>query len=134
MTEAARFLRWRGPRVAISGRIEIDEETAMRVAHHALAVETPIWMIGDSVFDMLNWHDVLLEENVVPVASYNPRNTDEPLDIEYRAEDQIKDHFEKIRVHRRSLRKLTLTELRLRTRLTSARAVVSDDSSPEAAL
>jgi hypothetical protein len=26
-----------------------------------VAVERPIWMIGDSAFDILNWHDLLLE-------------------------------------------------------------------------
>jgi hypothetical protein len=44
----------------------------------ALAVDTPIWMLGDSVYDILDWHDHLLAAGVVPVAPYNPRNTDDP--------------------------------------------------------
>jgi len=77
---------------------QVDEETAMRVTRDALAVEKPIRMIGDSAFDILNWHDLLLEQNVVPVAPYNPRNTNDLLDIEYRVESQIKEHFENIGV------------------------------------
>jgi hypothetical protein len=36
---------------------QIDEETTMRVTRDALAIEKPIWLIGDSAFDILNWHD-----------------------------------------------------------------------------
>jgi hypothetical protein len=60
------------------------------------AVETPIWMLGDGGFDMLGWHDDLVDEAVVPVAPYNPRNTDDPLDIEYRIEDRIEEHSEDV--------------------------------------
>ena len=59
---------------------QASQETAMRVTRDALAVETPIWMLGDSAYDILDWHDHLLAAGVVPVAPYNPRNTDDPLD------------------------------------------------------
>jgi hypothetical protein len=38
---------------------KVDQETAMRVTRDALDVESPRWMIGDSEFDMLEWHDRL---------------------------------------------------------------------------
>jgi len=64
--------------------------TAMRVTCDALAVEKPIWMLGDSAYDdTLGWHDHLLAAGVVPVAPYNARNTDDPKDIEYRVEARI---------------------------------------------
>jgi len=28
----------------------------------AFAVDTPIWMLGDSAYDILNWHDHLLPQ------------------------------------------------------------------------
>jgi hypothetical protein len=40
----------------------------MRVTRDALAVDTPIWMLGDSAYDILDWHDHLLAAGVVPVA------------------------------------------------------------------
>ncbi len=49
-------------------------------------------MLGDSAYDILDWHDYLLAAGVVPIAPYNPRNTDDPKDIEYRVEDQIKEY------------------------------------------
>jgi hypothetical protein len=72
----------------------------MRVTRDALAVEHPIWMLGDSAYDTLDWHDHLLEAGVVPIAPYNPRNTDDPLDIEYRVEDRIEKHSEDIQLKR----------------------------------
>ena len=68
---------------------KVDQETAMRVTRDALAVETPRWIVGDLEFDMLDWHDHLLAQSVVPVAPYNPRNTADPLDIDYRVEQRI---------------------------------------------
>jgi len=81
----------------------VDQETAMRVTRDALAVETPRWMVGDSEFDMLNWHDHLLEQAVVPVAPYNPRNTDDPLEVDYRVEDRIKEHSDTVHLRRKTL-------------------------------
>ena len=39
---------------------QAPEETAMRVTRDALAVKQPIWMVGDSAYDTLDWHDHLL--------------------------------------------------------------------------
>ena len=57
---------------------QAPEETAMRVTRDALAVAQPIWMVGDSAYDTLDWHDHLLAAGGVPVAPYNARNTDDP--------------------------------------------------------
>ena len=68
----------------------------MRVTRDALAVDTPIWMLGDTGYDILEWHDFLLAQGVVSIAPYNPRNTDDPLDIEYRVEDRLDQHTDDI--------------------------------------
>ena len=34
----------------------------------------------------------------MPIAPYNPRNTDDPLDIEYRVEDRIEEHSEDVQL------------------------------------
>ena len=75
----------------------------MRVTRDALAVETPIWMLGDSAYDTLDWHDYLLGAGVVPIAPYNARNTDDPLDIEYRVEDRIEEHSKDVQLKRSTL-------------------------------
>ncbi|THE63390.1 IS4/IS5 family transposase, partial [Salinadaptatus halalkaliphilus] len=82
---------------------QAPEETAMRVTRDALAVAKPIWMLGDSAYDTLDWHDHLLAAGVVPVAPYNPRNTDDPKDIEYRVEDRIEEHSKDVQLKQSTL-------------------------------
>jgi hypothetical protein len=77
----------------------------MRVTRDALAVAKPMWMVGDSAYDTLDWHDCLLAAGVVPVAPYNARNTDEPKDIEYRVEDRIEEHSEDVQLKQSTLDK-----------------------------
>jgi len=55
-------------------------------------------MVGDSAYDTLAWHDLLLTIRVMPIALYNPRNIDDPLDIEYRVEDLIEKHGEDVQM------------------------------------
>ena len=62
-------------------------------------------MIGDSAYDTLDWHDYLLTAGVVPIAPYNPRNTDDPKDIEYRVEDRIEGHSEDVQLRQSTLGK-----------------------------
>ncbi len=57
-------------------------------------------MLGDSTYDILDWHDYLLAAGVMPIAPYNQRNTDDPKDIEYNVEDRIKRHGEDVQLNR----------------------------------
>jgi hypothetical protein len=63
---------------------QAPEETATRVMRDALDIRKPMWMLGDSAYDTLEWHDHLLDAGVVPVAPYNARNTDGLKYIEHR--------------------------------------------------
>ena len=94
---------------------KVNKETAMRVTRDALAVKTPRWFLGDSEFDMLEWHDWLLEQSVVPIAPYNPRNTNNPLDIDYRVEDQIKEYSDTVRLWQKQLEKTYAERSRVET-------------------
>ena len=91
-----------GPKIPIAAEFtqskQASKETAMRVTRDALAVEQPMWMLGDSAYDVLEWHDHLLAAGVVPIAPYNPRNTDDPKDIEYRVEARINEHSEDVQL------------------------------------
>ncbi|WP_079977721.1 transposase [Halococcus sediminicola] len=66
---------------------KVDQETGMRVTSDALAVKKPIWMLGDAEFDMLDWHDRLLEQGSCRLS--RTTNATDPPDIEYRVEDTI---------------------------------------------
>jgi hypothetical protein len=41
----------------------------------------------------------------VPIAPYNPRNTDDPKDIKYRVEDRIEEHGEDVQLKQSVLEK-----------------------------
>jgi len=82
---------------------QAPDETAMRVTRDALTVEPPIWMLGDSAYDTLDWHDYLPGAGVVPIAPCNARNTDNPLDIAYRVEDRIEEHSKDVQLKRSTL-------------------------------
>ena len=58
---------------------------------------------GDGAYDTLDRHDYLLTAGDVPVAPYNPRNTDDPKDIEYRVEDRIEEHSEDVQLKQATL-------------------------------
>ena len=103
----------------------------MRVTRDALAVERPLWMIGDSAFDILNWHDPLLEEQVVPVALYNHRNTDDPLDIEYRVEDRVTDRFDDIGVSQTQLDETYADRSQVENTINVCKEAVSGACPPE---
>lgn len=54
-------------------------------------------IIGDSGLDILAWHGLLLGQEVLPLARYNPRNTSDPLPIKYRVEAYLRDEYECLR-------------------------------------
>ena len=43
-------------------------------------------VLGDSAFDTLEFHDRCVDRQILPVCTYNPRNTADPLDIVFRIE------------------------------------------------
>jgi len=111
---------------------KVDQETAMRVTRDALAVETPRWMIGDSEFDMLEWHDHLLAQAVVPIAPYKSRNTNDPLDFDYRVEERIKEHSDTVHLWQKHSKRRIRTAHRLKQQSASVRISASGPRGSEA--
>jgi len=105
----------------------------MRVTCDALAVEKPIWMLGDSAYDTLGWHDHLLAAGVVPVAPYNARNTDDPKDIEYRVEARIDEHSEDVQLKQSTLDETYNRRVESNEPTTPSRTAASGTFAPEAA-
>jgi hypothetical protein len=62
-------------------------------------------MLGDSAYDILDWHDHLLAAGVVPVAPYNARNADDLKNIEYKVEDRSTEHSEDVQLKQSTLEK-----------------------------
>ncbi len=49
-------------------------------------------ILGDSAYDTLDFHDQCLDDGTLPICTYNPRNTAEPLDIGFRVEALAEEH------------------------------------------
>ncbi|MFB6284273.1 MAG: transposase [Halobacteria archaeon] len=84
-----------------------SEETALEVAGKALDIKDPVAVVGDSEFDMIKFHDTLISRGVVPVATYNPRNTSDPLKIDYRVEERVQKTADNVTLKPRDLDKFS---------------------------
>lgn len=73
------------------------------VIHDGMMVKKPRVLLGDSGLDIVELQEQLIDEHVLPIISYNPRNTDEPLDIKYRVEDLVKKRTDKVSLNRKEL-------------------------------
>lgn len=97
-----------GPKLPVAAAFteqkQVDTPTSRRLTQDALAVGEPTWMLGDGAFDMLAWHDDLIEVGVVPIAPYNQRNADDPYYIEYRIKQRITEHSEEVRLWPKQLK------------------------------
>jgi transposase len=54
----------------------------------------PDIVVGDSEFDIIEFHEALLSEHVFPVIEYNPRNSETPLPIKYRVQQYFDVNIE----------------------------------------
>jgi hypothetical protein len=81
---------------------QADKETASasRVSARHRYTDLDAWR---HAYDILDWHNPCGQQVVVPIAPYNPRNTDDPKDIEYRIEDRIEEHSEDVQMNQSSL-------------------------------
>jgi len=62
-------------------------ETATLECFERLVENTAVTtVLGDSAFDTLEFHDRCVDRQILPVCTYNPRNTADPLDIVFRIE------------------------------------------------
>lgn len=49
-------------------------------------------ILGDSAYDTLEFHADCLDAHALPICPYNPRNTAEPLYVEFRVEAMVEEH------------------------------------------
>jgi len=76
------------------------------VIHDGMVVKKPTMVLGDSGLDIVEMQEQLMDEKVLPIISYNPRNTDTPLDIKYRVEDLVRKRTDKVTFKRKELDKV----------------------------
>ncbi|MEM4258257.1 MAG: transposase [Candidatus Thermoplasmatota archaeon] len=84
-------------------RKQASKEEWSMVIREGMLVKKPTVLLGDSGLDIVEMQEQLIDEHVLPVISYNPRNTDKPLDIKYRVEDLVRRRTNKITLHQKEL-------------------------------
>jgi hypothetical protein len=84
-------------------RKQASKEEWSAVIHDGMLVKKPRVLLGDSGLDIVEMQEELIDEHVLPIISYNPRNTDEPLDIKYRVEDLVQKRTDKVSLNRKEL-------------------------------
>jgi hypothetical protein len=76
------------------------------VIHEGILVKKPTILLGDSGVDIVELQEQLINQYILPVITYNPRNADEPLDIKYRVEDLVHQRTDKVTLNRTDLDKV----------------------------
>lgn len=66
------------------------------VIQDSISVKKPRVLLGDSGLDIVELQKQLIDEYVLPIITYNPRNADDPLDIKYRVEDLVQKRTDKV--------------------------------------
>jgi hypothetical protein len=84
-------------------RKQAPKEEWTAVIHDGMLVKKPRILLGDSGLDIVELQEHLIDEHVLPIISYNPRNTDEPLDIKYRVEDLVQKRTDKVSLNKKEL-------------------------------
>ena len=86
----------------IQGKQASGKESSS-VIKDAFHIKKPAILLGDAGFDIVELQEQLLDDNVLPVITYNPRNTDEPLDIAYRVEHLVQQRTDDVKLDRKGL-------------------------------
>lgn len=73
------------------------------VIHDSMQVKKPRVFLGDSGLDIVELQEHLMDDGILPIIPYNPRNTDVPLNIKYRVEDLVHQRTNKVSMNRREL-------------------------------
>jgi hypothetical protein len=69
-------------------------------------VKKPKILLGDSWLDIIEIQEHLMNEHVLPIISYNPKNTDTLLDVKYRIEGLVRKRTDKVKLKRKELKKV----------------------------
>lgn len=69
----------------------VGDQEIEEVLDRMYKVKSPTVFVGDGEFDTKNTHNKVLDRKTLPVISYNPRNTTDPLPISFRIEEIVNE-------------------------------------------
>lgn len=81
------------------------KKDCIQVIHEAFSLKKPRVFLADAAFDYISFQKEMMQEKILPVITYNPRNTHQPYPITYRIQQLIKDHTQKVTFNPKELKK-----------------------------
>jgi len=87
-------------------RKQASKEEWAAVIHDGMLVKKPTMLLGDSGLDIVEMQEKLMDDHILPIITYNSRNTDNPLDVKYRVENLVQKRTDKVTFNRKELDKV----------------------------
>lgn len=77
-------------------RKQATKKECKQVIKEAFSVKKPRVFLADAWFDFVMFQQEMMDEKILPVVTYNPRNTSQPLPIKYRVEQLVKERTKNV--------------------------------------
>ena len=84
---------------------QAKKKDCMQVIREAFTVRKPRVFLADAAFDYIFFQKEMMDEQILPIITYNPRNTHQPLPINYRVQDLVKNQTTKVTFNLKELKK-----------------------------
>jgi transposase len=81
------------------------KKDCIRVIREAFSVKKPRVFLADAAFDYIMFQKEMMNERILPIITYNPRNTHQPLPINYRIQQLVKEQTTKVTFNYKELKK-----------------------------
>jgi hypothetical protein len=91
---AARFIK----------RKQASKKDCIQVIQKAFSVKKPRVFLADAGFDFIEFQQEMMNERILPIVTYNPRNAGKPLPITYRLEQLVKQQTTKVTFNQNELK------------------------------
>jgi len=92
---AARFIQ----------RKQASKKDCVQVILKAFSIKKPRVFLADAGFDFIDFQKEMMDENILPIITYNPRNSSKPASITYRVEQLVKQRTTNVTFNQKALKK-----------------------------
>jgi hypothetical protein len=81
------------------------KKDCIQVIRKAFVVKKPRVFLADAAFDYIAFQKEMIDKQILPIITYNPRNTHQPLPIKYRVQQLVKVQTKKVTFNFKELKK-----------------------------
>jgi hypothetical protein len=84
---------------------QAKKKDCIQVNREVFAVRAPRVFLADAAFDYITFQKEMMDEQILPIITYNPRNTHHRLHINYIVKDLVKKQTTKVTLNLKQLKK-----------------------------